>query len=150
MRAFGMGLFSGSWTLVRLPDGTDPMEWAADEKNQAKEPNSEYPEYALTSLLVPSKYVLDAVEMCNRDSEEYYPMFLAKDDAQGVPASAAYGGLYDGGDGTGWGCIRRKVAKTVGDRVYYQDTNNSSNDFEAGPAVVRRDGAGVPSWSPAK
>ena len=46
--------------------------------------------------------------------------------------------------------VYRKVKETVNGIKVYQDTNNSSNDFEAGPAVVRRDGAGVPSWSPAK
>lgn len=121
LRAFGLAPMSGSWTIVKLPEGTDPIEWAADEANQAMEPNSPI---STTYLLVPSKYVLDAVEMTNRGIEEYVPKFLAKDDAQGIEASAAYGA-------EGWGCIRRKVANTaVAGRTYYQDTNNSSVDFE--------------------
>lgn len=47
--------------------------------------------------------------------------------------------------------VYRKVNGEAGGITIYQDTNNSTNDFEIGtPAVVRRGGAGVPSWSPAK
>jgi hypothetical protein len=38
----------------------------------------------------------------------------------------------------------------VGGRNVYQDTNNSTEDFQVNDvAIVRRDGVGIPSWSPA-
>ena len=69
--------------------------------------------------MIPSKYVLDAVDIWNNNSETHYPTFLSKDDAKGVLASTAWAGM----------CVRRKVSKIANGRAYYQDTNNSSNDF---------------------
>ncbi len=70
-------------------------------------------------LMIPSKYVLDAVDIWKAESTEHYGTFLPKDDAQGVLASKAWEGK----------CVRRKVTKIVNGRPYYQDTNNSANDF---------------------
>ena len=69
--------------------------------------------------MIPSKYVLDAVDIWNSSNENNYATFLSKDDAQGVLASTAWAGK----------CVRRKVTKIVNGRAYYQDTNNSANDF---------------------
>ena len=70
-------------------------------------------------MMIPSKYVLDAVDVWNTNSTEHYGFFLAKDDKQGVLCSDAYAAK----------CERRKVSKTVNGRKYYQDTNNSADDF---------------------
>ena len=45
--------------------------------------------------------------------------------------------------------ISRKILSTEDDgRVIYQDTNNTSSDFQVNDTpVVRRNGAGVPSWN---
>ena len=70
-------------------------------------------------LLIPSKYVLDAVDIWSEKETFHYPTVLAKDDAEGVLASKAWEGK----------CVRRKVTKIVNGRPYYQYTNNSANDF---------------------
>ncbi len=44
--------------------------------------------------------------------------------------------------------ISRKIARKVDGRIIYQDTNNTTNDFEVNPSpVIRRNGAGVPEWN---
>ena len=69
-------------------------------------------------LMLPSKYLLDAVEIFNADETTHYHTLLAQDDS----GSALV---------TGWSgkSIRRKVTRVENGRAYYQDTNNSTNDF---------------------
>ena len=114
MRAFGLGFFNGAYVLAKLP--VTPEEYAADESSFSKTPGS-------TSntiyLGIPSKYVLDAVEAWDRDDAEHYSYFLPKDDAHAVWAPVGFSG----------NALRRKVAKIENGRAYYQDTNNSSEDF---------------------
>ena len=44
--------------------------------------------------------------------------------------------------------VTRKVSDIMEDgRVIYQDTNNSLEDFEVVTPVLRRNGAGRPSWN---
>lgn len=116
MKAFGLGFFGRAYILAKLPDGMTPEAFAADPANLQTTPNSTG---TMQYLMIPSKYVLDAVDIWNSSSETHYPTFLPKDDAQGVLASTAWAGK----------CVRRKVSKIVNGRAYYQDTNNSSNDF---------------------
>ena len=127
MFAFGLGVAGRGYVLARLPEGmtvdkfTDP-----DGDYVMYEPGSE--STIMNYLVVPSDWVLDAVEIRASDAsdDDYIPMFLAKDDARGVKGNPMYSGL----------AIQRKVARTVGDRVYYQDTNNSANDFEIGVSAA--------------
>ena len=116
MKAFGLGFFGRAYILAKLPNGMTPEAYAADPANLQTTPNSTS---TMQFLMIPSKYVLDAVDIWNNDNETHYPTFLPKDDAQGVSASETWVGK----------CIRRKVSKIVNGRAYYQDTNNSSNDF---------------------
>ena len=69
-------------------------------------------------LMIPSKYVLDAVDIWNAESTEHYGTFLPKDDAQGVLASKTWEVK----------CVRRKVTKIVNRRPYSQDTNPTANE----------------------
>lgn len=116
MKAFGLGFFGRAYFLARLPQNLTPKEFASDPKNLQTIPgvtsNTQY-------LMIPSKYVLDAVDIWSNSSNTHYGTFLPKDDAQGVLASKAWAGF----------CVRRKVTKIVNGRDYYQDTNNSANDF---------------------
>ena len=116
MKAFGLGFFGRAYILAKLPDGMTPEAFAADPANLMTTPNSTS---SFQYLMIPSKYVLDAVDIWNNNSETHYPTFLPKDDAKGVLASTAWAGM----------CVRRKVSKIANGRAYYQDTNNSSNDF---------------------
>ena len=117
MKAFGLGFFGRAYVLARLPQGMTPEAFAADHSNIKKEPGNAAA--TMEYLVIPSKYVLDAVDIWDAQTTNHYPTFLAKDDAEGVLASKAWEGK----------CVRRKVTKVVNGRAYYQDTNNSANDF---------------------
>lgn len=116
MKSFALGFFSGGYIMARLPEGMTPKEYAALEESRTTIPNStSQTQY----FVIPSKYVLDAVDMWEKDATEHYIQFLPSDDASGVLASEAWAGK----------CIRRKVTKVANGRAYYKDTNNSAEDF---------------------
>lgn len=114
-RRLGAGFFGGGLVLAKLPEGMTPSQFAADSENFMTEPNTEKTQ---RYFMLPSKYLLDAVEMFDADVTDRYHTILAHDDA----GSALV---------TGWSgkSIRRKVTKVEAGRAYYQDTNNSTNDF---------------------
>jgi hypothetical protein len=64
------------------------------------------------------EYVIDAVEAWDRDEYEHYPYLHSEDDAHPIWAPAGFSGK----------CLRRKSVEVKG-RRYYQDTNNSYDDF---------------------
>ena len=92
MKAFGLGFFGRAYVLARLPQGVTPEAFAADRSNIKTEPGNA--SATMEYLLIPSKYVLDAVDIWSEKETVHYPTFLAKNG-----------------------------------RPYYQDTNNSANDF---------------------
>lgn len=116
MKAWGLGFFSGAYVLAKLPKGLTPEAWVADESSFSLTPNSTSTD---VTLMMPSKYVLDAVEMWDETDKTHNSTFLPKDDAQGIFGSETWKGLT----------LRRKVNKIEGNKVFYQDTNNSANDF---------------------
>ncbi len=117
MPMWGFGVQSIALALVKLPEGVTPEDFAADANNFQTTPGTTgSQEY----MMIPSKYVLDAVDVWNANASEHYGFFLPKDDKQGVLCSDAYAGK----------CERRKVSNIVNGRKYYQDTNNSSEDFQ--------------------
>ena len=68
----------------------------------------------------------------------------------GLPDVIDAGAIYLSAPGSYNGeSIVRKVKETLKDgRIIYQDTNNTSNDFEVSKKpVVRRNGAKVPAWN---
>lgn len=113
---FAMGFFNAGYIMARLPEGMTPKEYAALEESKTYTPGTTG---GMQFFVIPSKYVLDAVDMWKNDATETYIQFLSSDDAAGVPASQAWAGK----------CIRRKVTKVVDGRAYYKDTNNSAEDF---------------------
>ena len=116
MKAFGLGFFGRGYILARCPEGMTPAQFAADPANLQTTPGTTS---STQYLMIPSEYVLDAVDIREPESETYYPTFLAKDDANAIVGSEAWSGR----------CVRRKVSRIENGRAYYQDTNNSSNDF---------------------
>lgn len=117
-KCFGQGAFGSSMVLAKLPDGITPAQFAADSTNLSTMPNSTS---TLYYLMMPSKYVLDAVEMVDPDyvaSGSVYKNLQTKDDAGYIYMDA-------------WSAksaVRKSTTDETG-RVYYQDTNNSSDDF---------------------
>lgn len=117
MKAFGIGLFGRAYILARCPEGVSVEDFAANPSNLMTTPKTTS---KMQFLMIPSKYVLDAVDVWSSKDITNYPTFLPKDDAQGVVQAAANKGK----------CVQRKVLKTERGRVYYKDTNNSSADWD--------------------
>lgn len=119
MKAFGLGVMGRSYILAKLPEGMTPQQFAADSTNIMGTPGTSA---FLQYLMIPSKYVLDAVDLYNPTTEEseHVNTFLPQDDAAGAHCSDSYAGKAN----------RRKVSRIVNGRVYYQDTNNSKNDWK--------------------
>lgn len=114
-RRLGTGFFGGGLVLAKLPDGITPPQFAANSDNLMTEPNSDKTQQ---HLMMPSKYLLDAVELFDAEASTRYHTLLAHDDAGFA--------LVKGWSGKS---IRRKVSRVEQGRVYYQDTNNSGDDF---------------------
>lgn len=123
MFAFGLGVTGRSYILAKLPVGMTPAEYAADSKNLQTTPGTTS---TVQYLMIPSKYVLDAVDIYNPQTENHVCTFLPCDDATGVKSNEAYSGL----------CLRRKVEKIENGRVYYKDTNSSADDFLNGQPLT--------------
>lgn len=94
-----------------------------------------------TALEIPISYVIDAVQAVSGPERLNF---------LGLPTMLDAGTIWvdDPGSYTGQS-ISRKILSTENDgRVVYQDTNNTTNDFEVQDTPqVRRNGAGVPSWN---
>ncbi|MGN0282353.1 MAG: DUF4876 domain-containing protein [Prevotella sp.] len=132
-------VFGGAFALMRIPadSGWDPVnkeEWKNYDGNST-----------LPKAKIPNKYVLDAVECVNNESMS---------NAKRIPAVLDAGITWVGATYCGLGIARRVMVEN-GDTlrrengaIIYQDTNNSTDDFERGVVpVMHRNGAGVPSWN---
>ena len=119
---------------------------------QGKAEMGSIPQY-LTSVfggayvIFPIKYVLDAVEAVNNES---------KMNAKRVPGVLDAGITWVGATYCGLGIARKLSTDEEGNPIIreetgtyiYQDTNNSTDDFERGVVpVMRRNGAKMPSWN---
>lgn len=114
-RNLNPGYSKGCFLLAKLPDGTTPEEYASDSGNFMTEPNSTKTQ---RNLMIPSDYLLDAVEIWDATESQQLHLLLSKDDS-GQAAVTGFAGKS----------IRRKVTKVENGRAYYQDTNNSTDDF---------------------
>lgn len=83
--------------------------------------------------------VVDAVELVNDESKMKLKRMPAVLDAGATTVGATYCGKS----------VTRKIKSTLEDgRIIYQDTNNSTEDFEvADKPVPRRNGAKIPAWN---
>ncbi len=115
-RRLGTGFYGGGLVLAKLPEGMTPSQFAADSDNFMTEPNKV--DATQLYFMLPSEYLLDAVEMFDATGSTHYHTLLARDDA-GFAAVTGFSGKS----------IRRKVAKVENGRAYYQDTNNTTDDF---------------------
>lgn len=122
MLNWGQNFFGWAGLIAKLPEGVTPADYAANEENLMTTPGttSKY-----QFLMIPSDYVLDAIDIWEPDAEEHYPVFLPVDDAEGFIGPEAW---------TGKG-VRRKVTKIENGRAYYKDTNKSSADFVSGKII---------------
>ena len=118
MKSFGIGVFGRAYILARCPEGMSVDDFAANPSNLMTMPGTTA---TMQYLMIPSSYVLDAVDVWKRNSSTHYPVFLPKDDAEGVLQADTWSGKG----------IQRKVSKTENGRKYYQDTNHSANDWDS-------------------
>ena len=113
--------------LAKLPTGVKITDFLASADNFKVKPGT-----SLTAnLMIPSDYVIDAIDIVRAPATERYKHLLTKDDlgqawvdgsSNGSLQDAAYSGKS----------LRRKVSAVVNGRSIYKDTNNSSVDFIKG------------------
>ena len=137
-----------SWWLVTVNGGAYAIFYP-DEQMQSVmyEPNYEavYASTWVTPVGYTTKgkdvhidYILDAVELMLNET---------KITQKRMPAILDAGATWVGGTYLAKS-VTRKVSDIMEDgRVIYQDTNNSLEDFEVVTPVLRRNGAGRPSWN---
>lgn len=88
---------------------------------------------------IPMDWIMDAVELI--PSEE-------KMNLKRVPSLLDAGAAYVGSTYCGKSVSRKIKEQLPNGRIIYMDTNNSSEDFQINDKpLIRRDGAGVPSWN---
>lgn len=119
---WGQNFFGWAGLIAKLPAGITPAQYAANPENVMTTPGTTS---SMQYLMIPSEYVLDAIDVWEADAEEHYPTFLPIDDAEGIAGPAAWSGQG----------VRRKVTKIENGRAYYKDTNKSSADFIVGKVV---------------
>lgn len=117
VKAFMGGVGGMGMVLARLPQGVDPLVFASDAANKMVMPGVTTPNPTMY-LMMPGQYVLDGVEIVDKDVATPYKNFLAKDDA-GYTHNTSYSALG----------VRRKVVEIKSGRAVYKDTNNSADDF---------------------
>lgn len=139
-------VFGGAYVLFKIPedDVWDPVNNPALKTTDRSKPKSK-----MYYAKVPVKYVLDAVEAVDNET-----MINAKR----VPAVLDAGLTYVGATYCGLGVSRKpsvdengELLKRENGALIFQDTNNSTNDFERGVVpILRRYDTKIPAWNHAK
>ena len=119
---WGQNFFAWAGLIAKLPAGVTPAQYAANEENLMTTPGTTS---SYQYLMIPSDYVLDAIDIWETGAEEHYPTFLPVDDAEGILGPEAWSGQG----------VRRKVTKIENGRAYYKDTNKSSADLVVGKVI---------------
>ena len=137
-------VFGAAYVIFRVPEGEiwDPVNDPSMKTTDLSKPNSNS-YYAK----IPVKYVLDAVEAGDNESKMNAKRVPAVLDAGMTWVGATYCGLSVARkllvDGNGEPAVREETNSYI-----YQDTNNSTDDFERGVVPeMRRNGAKMPSWN---
>lgn len=135
-------VFGGAYVVFQVPDGEtwDPV---GDKTMSTTDLSTTK---ATLYAKIPIRYVLDAVEAVDNES---------KMSAKRVPGVLDAGITWVGSTYSGLGVCRKFSIDESGNPVVrengayiYQDTNNSTDDFERGIVPeLRRNGAQMPSWN---
>lgn len=137
-------VFGGAYVIFRVPEGEN---WDPVNDENMKTTDLSKPNNAVYYAKIPIKYVLDAVEAVDNES-----MMNAKR----VPGVLDAGITWVGATYCGLGVARKLSTDDQGNPIVreetgtylYQDTNNSTDDFERGVVpMLRRNGAKMPSWN---
>lgn len=135
-------VFGGAYVAFQVPEGEvwDPVN---DPKMQTRDLSTTK---ATLYAKIPMRYVLDAVEAIDNESKMNSKRLPGVLDAGITWVGATYNGLG----------ISRKLSldenglplQRENGAYIYQDTNNSTDDFERGIVpVLRRNNAGMPAWN---
>lgn len=135
-------VFGGAYIAFRAEEGEtwDPVN---DPAMQTRDLSTTK---ATLYAKVPIRYVLDAVEAIDNES---------KTSSKRLPGVLDAGITWVGATYNGLGISRKLSTDENGNPLrrengayIYQDTNNSTNDFERGVVpMLRRNEAGIPAWS---
>ena len=135
-------VFGGAYVAFQVPEGEtwDPVN----------DPNMQTRDLSTTKATlyakIPIRYVLDAVEAIDNES---------KTSSKRLPGVLDAGITWVGATYNGLGVCRKLSVNDNGEPLQrengayiYQDTNNSTDDFERGVVpVLRRNNAGMPEWN---
>lgn len=135
-------VFGGAFVIFRVPEGEtwDPVNDPNMSALDLSKPNSK-----TTYAKIPVSYVLDAVECINNETYA---------DAKRVPAVLDAGMTWVGETYCGLGVTRRLALDDDGNpitrengAVVFQDTNNSTDDFERRVVPVLRRHSKMAPWN---
>lgn len=139
-------VFGGAYVIFKVPEGDvwDPVGDPSLKTIDLSKPKS-----ATYYAKVPVKYVLDAVEAVDNESMV---------NAKRVRAVLDAGFTYVGATYCGLGVARKPLMdknneflKRENGALIFQDTNNSTDDFERGVVpMLRRYGTKMPAWNHTK
>lgn len=137
-------VFGGAYVLFRVPesDSWDPVNDVNLKTTDLSKPSSK-----TFYAKIPITYILDAVEAIDNES---------KMNAKRIPSVLDAGITWVGTTYCGLGVARKLSTDEEGNPIVreetgtyiYQDTNNSTDDFERGVVpVLRRNDAKMPAWN---
>lgn len=142
LKQYLTSVFGSAYVVFDVPEGEswDPV---GDPKMKTRDLSGTK---STLYAKVPIRYVLDAVEAIDNES---------KMNAKRVPGVLDAGITWVGATYNGLGVNRKFSLDEAGEPLrrsngayIYQDTNNSTDDFNRGVApVLRRNGARMPSWN---
>lgn len=128
-------VFGASFVIYKAPDGTTVNE---DYYKDAAHYQTEVEKTAKYAK-IPADWILDGVELLTNMSAMHMKRVPGFVDAGGTSVEATYCGKT----------VSRKVVEKRADGTpKYQDTNNSTEDFQINDKpAIRRNGEKVPSWT---
>lgn len=136
-------VFGGAYVIFRIPE---EEQWDPVNDNNMKTTDLRNPNNKRFYAKIPVKHVLDAVECIDNESMV---------NAKRVPAVLDAGLTYVGATYCSLSIARKRTMNEDGEPVrrengalIFEDTNNSTNDFERGLVpILRRYDTKIPAWN---
>ena len=142
LKQYLSSVFGGAYVIFQVPEGEtwDPVN---DPNMSTRDLSTNK---AALYAKIPIRYVLDAVEGVDNES---------KINSKRLPGVLDAGITWVGASNNGLSVSRKLSLDENGDTIkyengayVYQDTNNSTDDFERGlKPIIRRHNAGIPAWN---
>lgn len=130
-------VFGGAYVIFQVPEGVTYEPWVGS-KYQTVDLSSSY---NTLYARIPVDYILDAVE-CGENQNDMT--------AKRVPGFLDAGMTWVGNSYVGKSVARKMIGTRTNGAPIFQDTNNSTQDFEVQDTPqLRRYNTRMPSWNPA-